>query len=60
MNQPKMQHCAYCGDEIGPAGLYGYRMPESCGKPDCNREVRGMMEQEREEVHERLDRDMGW
>jgi hypothetical protein len=56
----KMKHCAYCGDEIGPAGFDDYRNPESCGKTECNREVRDMYAQEREEAHDQLDRDMGW
>lgn len=55
----RMQHCAWCGEELG---VYegGYREPESCGKPECNREIRGMYEEMREEAHEQLDRDMGW
>lgn len=59
MQQPKMKYCAWCGNELGPAHSFD-REPESCGAPSCNREVRGMLEQEREEAHERLDRDMGW
>lgn len=59
MSNQKMKHCAYCGDELGMTESWD-RDPEPCGKPECRREVRGMYEQEREEAHERLDRDMGY
>lgn len=59
MSKQKMKHCAWCGDELG-MGDGWLSEPESCGKPECNREVRGMMQQEREEAHEQLDRNMGW
>lgn len=55
----RMQHCAWCGEELG---VYDgrYDEPESCGAPECNREVRGMYEQMREEAHRDLDERMGW
>lgn len=59
MATKKMKHCAYCGDELGMTENWD-REPEACGKPECNREVRGMYDAEREEAHERLDRDLGY
>lgn len=59
MNRTKMKHCACCGDELGMTESWD-REPESCGKPECSREVSDMYRQEREEAHEQLDRDMGW
>jgi len=45
----RMQYCAWCGEELGiQAG--SSREPESCGKRECEREVRAMYQQEREEA----------
>lgn len=61
MSKEKMKHCAWCGDEIGMASYAtGLNDPESCGKKECNREVNGMYQAERDEAHEQLDRDMGY
>jgi hypothetical protein len=57
MSKEKMKHCAYCGEELG---MSRDRDPESCGKPECNREVSAMYREEREQAHEQLDRDMGY
>lgn len=59
MATQKMKHCAWCGEELGMAPGYD-REPESCGKPECNREVRGMYQAQRDEAHEELDRQNGW
>lgn len=53
-----MRHCFNCGVELAPSP-FRERFP-SCGSPACEREARAEMQQEREEAHERLDRDMGW
>lgn len=48
-------HCAFCGEflyEEKPS-LWFSREPESCGKRECNREIRDMIEAERENA--RLD-----
>jgi hypothetical protein len=58
MKTPKMRHCWNCGDEMGVYADYD-RM-DTCGKQECEREVRNQMQGEREEAHEQLDRDMGW
>jgi hypothetical protein len=55
---PKMRHCFYCGEELG---VYADHDPlDTCGKQECEREARNQDRDEREEAHERLDRDMGW
>lgn len=59
MGKEKMKYCAYCGEELGMTQSWD-RDPESCGKPECNREVSAMYREEREQAHEQLDRDMGW
>jgi hypothetical protein len=53
----KMRHCFYCGEEIG---VYADYLPsDTCGNIKCEREARAGFAEEREEAHERLDRDMG-
>lgn len=53
----RMKHCAWCGEDLGEAFD---NEPESCGAPTCNREVRGMQEEARQDAHDQLDRDLGW
>ena len=58
MGQAKMRHCYFCGEELG---VYAdYDRLDTCGKPECERDARDCAQAEREEAHERLDRDMGW
>lgn len=55
---PKMKHCFNCGAELG---VMTHHDPlDTCGKQECERAARDCATQEREEAHERLDRDMGW
>jgi len=54
----KMRYCFYCGEELGVSKYHDHY--DTCGKPECDRAARDAMQQEREEAHERLDRDMGW
>jgi len=54
----KMRHCFNCGAELG---RYADHHPlDTCGARDCERAARDAAQQERDEAHERLDRDMGW
>jgi len=46
--KPKMRRCFYCGEEIG--AYADYNPLDTCGEGGC----------EREEAHEKLDRDMGY
>jgi hypothetical protein len=55
----KMQHCFYCGEELGEYDNLGERY-ETCGKQECNREARNAENEERAEAHEQLDRERGW
>ena len=55
---PPMRYCGCCGEKLGRSH---YRDPyDTCGKPECDREARSEARADREEAHERLDRDMGW
>lgn len=55
---PKMRYCFNCGEEIG---VYAdWDQFDDCGKLECQREGRNAIAQQREEAHERLDRDRGW
>lgn len=58
MTKPaKMHYCFNCGEELG---CYAdYNPLDDCGKRECTRAARDCY-QEREEAHDRLDRDMGW
>ena len=55
----KMQHCFWCGEELGVYDSYGQNY-DTCGKRECEREAARLQAQERDEAHEQLDRDMGW
>lgn len=55
----RRHHCFNCGEDIGAWDRFCEQL-DTCGKPECNREARDAYAQEREEAHERLDRDMGY
>ncbi len=59
MTKPaKMRHCFYCGEELG---IYAdYDRLDHCGKRECSRAALDSIQEEREEAHDKLDRDMGW
>jgi hypothetical protein len=53
-----MRFCFNCGAELG---CYADHDPlDDCGAQECQRAARDAHAQERDEAHERLDRDMGW
>lgn len=56
----KMRYCCVCGEELGLIEDKHYDRSDTCGKQSCDREMRDAMQAERDEAHERLDRDMGW
>ncbi len=57
MKTPKMRFCFNCGAEFG---FYAdYDQLDDCGAQECQRAAREARAQERDEAHERLDRDMG-
>jgi hypothetical protein len=55
----RRHQCFNCGEDLGPWDRFSDRM-DDCGAPECAREARNAFAQEREEAHERLDRDMGY
>ena len=56
----KMRYCCYCGAELGMYEKKNYDRTDTCGALECERYIREEERAEREEAHERLDRDMGW
>lgn len=56
----RLRHCCVCGAEMGLIQDRHYDRNDTCGKTDCEREMRDQHEAYRDEAHERLDRDMGW
>ena len=57
--QAQMQHCAYCGEEMGVYAM-PYDAHDTCGAPECERYAREADAAERSEAHERLDDERGW
>jgi hypothetical protein len=49
-------NCANCGKEIGP-GQNRNSEPESCGDPECAREVRDMYRQMESDAREAAEND---
>lgn len=54
----KMRHCFYCGEAIGE--YVDHDPLDTCGKQECEREARNEREQQRQDAHDRLDRENGW
>ena len=55
----KRQYCAYCDDDMGEWTKFSDRH-DTCGKPECEGFGRDQDRAERDEAHERLDRDIGY
>ncbi len=56
----KNRYCPVCGDDMGFIENRFFDSRDTCGARECEREMRDEELAEREEAHERLDRDMGW
>lgn len=56
--KPRMRHCFNCGAELGQYA--DYDPLDTCGSRECDRAAREIAQQQRDEAHEQLDRDMGW
>ncbi len=56
----KMRHCCYCGAELGWIEDKHYDRRDTCGRQECDREMREIDRGEREEAHRDLDERMGW
>jgi hypothetical protein len=55
--EAKMQHCGYCGREIG-VYIRGYQyVPESCGEREYEREIVKMVQQAEYDREERARED---
>jgi hypothetical protein len=52
------RRCFNCGEELG--AYANYDRLDTCGKRECDREARAIREEERQNAHDQLDRDMGW
>lgn len=56
----KQRFCWNCGADMGFIENRYYERMDTCGSAECLREERNAHAAEREEAHERLDRDNGW
>jgi hypothetical protein len=56
----KMRYCWNCGAEMGLIGDAYYDRSDTCGRRECERAAQEQAQAEREEAHERLDRDLGY
>lgn len=59
MSTAKQHHCFNCGADLGVYEAY-YGDLQNCGSGECNRAEQDIHRSERDEAHEKLDRDMGW
>lgn len=60
MTEPKMRHCANCGAQLGLIEARNYDRNDTCGARECERAMRDMEAEEREQAHSDLDERMGW
>lgn len=56
----RRHHCWNCGKDMGPWDRRYCDSRDTCGDRECDRHARQAEEQERDEAHEQLDRDMGY
>lgn len=56
----KERFCWFCGESLGLVEDRNYEPTDTCGRIECEREARAARQAERDEAHDRLDRDMGW
>ena len=56
----KVKHCESCGADLFTPQTRFYGEMVTCGSSECEREARDSEQQQREEAHEQLDRDLGW
>ena len=59
MSNAKMQHCDFCGAELGVYVKYHGDI-DTCGAPECERYARDSEREERDEAHAQLDHEHGW
>jgi hypothetical protein len=56
----KERFCWYCGESLGVIDSRYYDRMDTCGKQECERELRDALRAEREEAHRKLDERNGW
>lgn len=56
MSAPRMQHCFYCGEELGVYRHFPEDI-ESCGKSECQREMNKAYREREAEVREAAEND---
>lgn len=56
----KIHNCEYCGEDLGCDVDKWPGEMVTCGKQECQRAERDFYQEQREEAHEQLDRDMGY
>jgi len=56
----KERFCPYCGASMGIIEDCYYDRRDTCGERECARWARDEEQEERNNAHEQLDRDMGW
>ena len=56
----KVRFCWVCGESLGFIENRYYDKLDTCGKFECERELRDAMNEERREAHRQLDEDRGW
>ena len=56
----KVRSCWNCGADMGFIENRYYDRMDTCESVECLREARDAARAERDEAHDRLDRDMGW
>lgn len=56
----EIHQCEYCGEELGYSVKKWPGELVTCGKPECLRYERDCYQEEREEAHRQLDRDLGY
>ncbi len=54
-----MRYCWYCGTELGDIAGRNYDRTDTCGARECERALRDMIDEEREERHREIDRELG-
>ena len=56
----RIRQCWNCGGDMGLVEDRHYDRMDTCGAARCEREASDAARAERDEAHDRLDRDMGW
>jgi hypothetical protein len=59
-DKKRMRHCWHCGAEMGVIENRYYDRGDTCGKRECDRAARDVAQEERDEAHKQLERDMEW